>query len=58
MIIRHHMKDGTVRESVEGVVIPAGSDAYALIKEIKKGRRNAPQEQALPRADGSRSRQG
>ena len=32
----HIMKDGTIRKSVAGMVIPAGSGFYKILREYKK----------------------
>jgi len=31
---RHVMKDGTVRESMEGVVVDAGHPVYGILRQI------------------------
>ncbi len=32
----HVMKDGTIRKSVAGVVIPSGHDIYRILRDYKK----------------------
>ena len=34
--IVHVMKDGTIRKSVAGLVIPAGHDIYRIMKTYRK----------------------
>ena len=34
--IVHVMKDGTIRKSVAGMVIPAGNGIYKILREYKK----------------------
>ena len=33
----HVMKDGTIRKSVAGLMVPAGHDIYRILREYKKG---------------------
>jgi hypothetical protein len=34
--IVHVMKDGTIRKSVAGLMVPAGHDIYRIMKSYKK----------------------
>lgn len=38
MKIVHVMSDGTVRDSIEGLVVPAGHPVYRVIAGIEKSR--------------------
>ena len=40
-MIIHHMRDGSIRESIEGMVIPASfENIYKLVQMSKKEHRN------------------
>jgi hypothetical protein len=43
MEIIHHMKDGTIRDSIEGVVIPNG-EFYQVLRGILEQRKKAQNE--------------
>lgn len=32
----HVMKDGTIRKSVAGIIVPAGHSIYRILKDYKK----------------------
>lgn len=38
MRVRNILSDGTIRESMEGMVIPSDSEFYAVLAEIMRNR--------------------
>lgn len=41
MSVRNILSDGSVRESMEGIMIPASSEFYAVLMAILKNREEA-----------------
>ncbi len=41
MSVRNILSDGSVRESMEGIMIPAGSEFYTVLMAIMRNREEA-----------------
>lgn len=44
--ITHVLSDGTIRDSVEGLVVPAGHPVYRVIEKARKNKKEEKDEEA------------